>query len=118
MNDVDVDCNGALIGNHYSICRLFEWTVKVAFYFIEEAILNSVILFDKVKPGKLHFINFKMDIIDKHDMHTPSKMGTVKNFDFREVSIKWGGRGLIFQRIFGRNEKNSQYKNAYSQHKK
>ena len=37
--------------------------VKVVMHFIEEAVLNAFILFDKTKPGKAHFMNFKMELI-------------------------------------------------------
>lgn len=31
----------------------------------EEAALNAFILFGKVYPGKIRFMNFKMEVIDK-----------------------------------------------------
>ena len=36
-----------------------KWTTKVAFHFIEEAVLNSLILFDKVIEKK-HSLQFKL----------------------------------------------------------
>ena len=36
-----------------------KWTTKVAFHFIEEAVLNSLILFDKVIEKK-RFLQFKL----------------------------------------------------------
>ena len=38
--------------------------VKVVMHFIEEAVLNAFILFDKTKPGKARFMNFKMVLIE------------------------------------------------------
>lgn len=48
-----------LIGNYTRALKSFELAVKVAFHFIEGIVLNSFILFNKVKPGKSRFMNFK-----------------------------------------------------------
>ena len=50
------DRNDALIGNYSSVRKTHKWTVKVVMHFIEEAMLNSFILYDKVNPGKLRFM--------------------------------------------------------------
>ena len=55
--------NDALIGNFTSVHKSFKWTTKVAFHFIEEAILNAFILFNKANPGKIRFMHFKLNII-------------------------------------------------------
>ena len=54
-----VDRNDALIGTTN------KWTVKVVMYFIEEAALDVFILFNKVYPRKILFMNFKLEVIDK-----------------------------------------------------
>ena len=56
------DRNNAIIGNYSSIRKSMKLTTKVAFHFIEEAVLNSFILFDKV-IGKKHFLQFKLLLI-------------------------------------------------------
>ena len=60
-----VDRNDALIGNYTCICKSFKWTVKVAIHYVEEAVLNSFILYDKINPNKTQFMNFKLDVIEK-----------------------------------------------------
>ena len=40
-----VDCNSALIGNYMSVRKTYEWAIKV--HFIEEAVLNTFILYNK-----------------------------------------------------------------------
>ena len=40
-----------------------KWTTKVAFHFIEEAILNAFVLFNKANPGNIRFMHFKLNII-------------------------------------------------------
>ena len=46
-NMVGVDGKDALISNHTSVRKSLKWTTKVALHFIEEAILNAFILFNK-----------------------------------------------------------------------
>ena len=58
-----VDRNDALIGNYTSVRKSLKWTTKVAFYFIEEAILNAFVLFSKANPGKIQFMHFKLNVI-------------------------------------------------------
>ena len=53
-----VDQNDAPIGN--SVRKSLKWTTKVAFHFIQEAILNAFILFNKSNPGKIRFKHFKL----------------------------------------------------------
>ena len=60
-----VDRNDALVGNYTCICKSFKWTVKVAIHYVEEAVLNSFILYDKINPNKTRFMNFKLDVIEK-----------------------------------------------------
>ena len=55
--------NDALIGNYNPVHKSLKWTTKVAFYFIEEALLNAFILFNKANPGKIQFIHLKLNII-------------------------------------------------------
>ena len=60
-----VDRNDTLIGNYTWVCKSFKWTVKVAIHYVEEAVLNSFILFNKINPKKMWFLNFKLDVIGK-----------------------------------------------------
>ena len=41
-----VDRNNALISNYTCARKSFKWTVKVAIHYVEEAVLNSFILYD------------------------------------------------------------------------
>ena len=59
-----VDRNDVLVGNYSCVRKTFKWTVKVVMYFIEEAVLNAYVLYDKINPGKYCFINYKTDIIE------------------------------------------------------
>ena len=54
-----VDRNDSLISNYTSVRKSLKWTTKVACHFIEEAILNVFILFNKANPGKIRFMHFK-----------------------------------------------------------
>ena len=58
-----VDRNDSLISNYTSVRKSLKWTTKVACHFIEEAILNVFILFNKANPGKIRFMHFKLNII-------------------------------------------------------
>ena len=53
----------ALICNYTSVRKSLKWTANVAFPFIEEAILNAFILFNKANIGKIRFMHFKLNII-------------------------------------------------------
>ena len=33
-------------------------------HFTDEAVFNAYVLYDKINPGKSHFMNYKMDIIE------------------------------------------------------
>ena len=57
-----IDRNDAMIGNYSSIRKSMKWTIKVAFHFIEEAVLNSFALFDKLIRKK-RFPQFKLLLI-------------------------------------------------------
>ena len=57
-----IDRNDTIIGNHSSVRKSMKWTTKVAFHFIEEAVLNSFILFNKV-IGKKRFLQFKLLLV-------------------------------------------------------
>ena len=37
--------------------KTFRWTLKVLMHFVEEAVLNAYVLYDKINPGKCLFIN-------------------------------------------------------------
>lgn len=43
---------GALIGNYASARITYKWIIKVVIHFIEEAVLNAFILYNKQFPGK------------------------------------------------------------------
>ena len=60
-----VDRNDTLIGNYICVRKSFKWTVKVAIHNVEEAVMNSFILYDKINPHKMRFMNFKLDTIEK-----------------------------------------------------
>ena len=60
-----VDWNDVLLGNYTCVHKSFKWTVKVAIHYVEEAVLNSFILYDKINPNKMWFMNFKLDVIEK-----------------------------------------------------
>ena len=47
-----VDWNDVLIGNYTCVRKSFKWTVKVAIHCVEEAVLSSFILYDKINPNK------------------------------------------------------------------
>ena len=57
-----IDRNDAMIGNYSSVRKSMKWTTKVAFHLIEEAVLNSFILFNKVN-GKKRFLQLKLLLI-------------------------------------------------------
>ena len=59
-----VDRNDAVIGNHSSVRKTLKWTIKVVFHFIEEAFLNAYILNEKFGVKKMHFLAFKLEIIE------------------------------------------------------
>ena len=58
-----VDQNNMLISNYTSVRKSLKWTTKVPFHFIEEAILNAFILFNKANPGKIWIVHFRLNII-------------------------------------------------------
>ena len=64
-NMVGVDCNDTVIGNYSLVRKTRKWTMKVVMHFIEEAVFNSFTLYDKVNPGKLRFMQFKLHIMKK-----------------------------------------------------
>ena len=57
-----IDRHDAMIGNYSSVRKSMKWTTKVAFHLIEEAVLNSFILFNKVN-GKKRFLQLKLLLI-------------------------------------------------------
>lgn len=58
------DRNDAFTGNCKCFRKTFKWTVKVVMHFIEEAALNTFILYNKTYPNKMHFMNFKIEVIE------------------------------------------------------
>ena len=54
-----IDRNDYMISNYSSVRKSMKWTTKVAFHFVEEAVLNSFILFDKFIEKK-RFLQFKL----------------------------------------------------------
>ena len=38
---------------------------KIAIHYVEKAVLNSFILYDKINPNKMRFMNFKLDVTEK-----------------------------------------------------
>lgn len=59
------DRNDALNGNCTSVRKTYKWTIKVVIYFMEEAVLNTFILYNKQFPGKMRFMNYKMEVTEK-----------------------------------------------------
>ena len=59
------DRNDALNGNCTSVRKTYKWTIKVVIYFMEEAVLNTFILYNKQFPGKMRFMNYKVEITEK-----------------------------------------------------
>ena len=60
-----VDRKDVLIGNYLSVQKTLKWTAKVFFLFIEEALLSSSFLLDKVNPENLRFMQFLLEIVEK-----------------------------------------------------
>ena len=56
------DRHSAMIDNYSYVRKSMKGTTKVAFHLIEEAVLNSFILFDKVN-GKKRFLQLKLLLI-------------------------------------------------------
>ena len=57
-----VDRNDEMIANYNSVRKSMKWTKKVAFHFIEEAVLNSFLLKKKSDITK-RFLKFKLEAI-------------------------------------------------------
>ena len=60
-----VDRKDVLIGNYLSVQKTLKWTAKLFFLFIEEALLSSSFLLDKVNPENLRFMQFLSGIVEK-----------------------------------------------------
>ena len=60
-----VDHNDALTSSYSSIRKTLKWTLKVVIHFIEKTVSNSYLLHDKVNPGQLRFMHYKLDVIEK-----------------------------------------------------
>ena len=74
-----IDRNDAMIGNYSSVRKSMKWIREVVFHFIEEAVLNSFILFDKV-IGKKRFLQFKLLLIRQ-------MLGDVMEQNFQSLPI-------------------------------
>lgn len=57
-----IDRNDAMMGNYSSVRKTLKWTTKVAIHFMEEAVLNSFIIYNKFK-GNQRFMQFKLTLI-------------------------------------------------------
>ena len=60
-----VDKNDAMVENYSCVCKSCKWTTKVFFHFIEEAVLNSFILYKK-HGGKERFLQFKLNLVQSN----------------------------------------------------
>ena len=60
-----VDRNDALIGNYTNVRKTYKWAIKVVIHFIDEAVLNVFTLYNKQFTGKIRFMNYKMEVIEK-----------------------------------------------------
>ena len=74
-----VDRNDALIGNYTSMRKTYKWTIEVVIHFIEEAVLNAFIRYNKQYPGKMRFMNYKMEVIEKFLQRTSATDETNNN---------------------------------------
>ena len=61
----DVDRIDALIGSYTGVRKTYKWTIKVLIHFIDEAVLNAFILYNKQFAGKMRFMNYKIEVIEK-----------------------------------------------------
>ena len=59
-----IDLNDTLIGNYTSVRKTYQWTIKVVIHFIDQAVLNAFILQHKQFPGKIHFMNCQIEVIE------------------------------------------------------
>ena len=58
-----VDKNDAMIGNYSCIRKSYKWYTKIFFHFLEEAVYNAFVIYDKVGEGKKHkFMQFKLEV--------------------------------------------------------
>ena len=57
-----VDRNYEMLANYISVRKSMKWTKKVAFHFIEEAVLNAFLL-NKKTDNRKRYLKFKMEAI-------------------------------------------------------
>ena len=60
-----VDKNDAMVGNYSCVRKSCKWTTKVFFHFIEKAVFNSFISYEK-RGGKKCFLLCKVNLIQSN----------------------------------------------------
>ena len=58
-----VDRNDGQIGHYKCIQKTYKWSTKLFFHFVEEAIFNSFIIYNKA-GGSKRFLDFKLEAIN------------------------------------------------------
>ena len=69
-----VDKNDAMIGNYSCIRKSYNWYTKVFFHFLEEAIYNAFVIYDKVEEEKKYkFMQIKLEVVHQmlQDVRVP-----------------------------------------------
>ena len=69
-----VDKNDAMIGNYSCIRKSYKWYTKIFFHFLEEAVYNAFVIYDKVEEGKKHkFMQIKLEVVHQmlQDVRVP-----------------------------------------------
>ena len=56
-----VDKNDAQFGFYSSVCKSYKWSIKVFFHFLEEAVFNSFVVYNKCR-GIKRFLQLKIDL--------------------------------------------------------
>lgn len=57
-----IDRNDAMMGNYSLVRKSLKWNAKVAIHFIEEAVINSFILYNKIQENQ-RFMQFKLTLL-------------------------------------------------------
>lgn len=52
-----------MISNYSCIRKSYKWYTKIFFHFLEEAVYNAFVIYDKIEEGKKHkFMQFKFEV--------------------------------------------------------
>ena len=74
------DKNDAMVGNYSCIRKTYQWTTKVSFNFLEEAIFNSFLLYSK-NNGKKKFLEFQVEVVCQMLSYTNITIAAPQLFD-------------------------------------